>query len=79
MLKSLLIDLGDWEVWVLWYDYVFTGSAPAATQIDEWEAAFVDLPEPLPWTSGAFAVNSAITSRLKALQSITTGQSIGVE
>jgi hypothetical protein len=52
-----------WEVWMSWYDYVLSGSPPAAEREDTWEAAYGDWADPLPWDEGAEAVNTKIAER----------------
>jgi hypothetical protein len=56
-----------WQAWVDWYDYVLEGSPPATQQDDDWETAFVDIPQPLPWGAGAESVNAEIAVRLRTL------------
>jgi hypothetical protein len=56
-----------WQVWTIWYDYALKGSPAAFKSRAEWETAFVDLPDPLPWDDGPEAVNTKIAERLSRL------------
>lgn len=58
-----------WRVWVTWYNYVLAGSPPSPARSEAWEAAFTDVPGPLPWDDGPEAVNLEIRKRLDALAS----------
>jgi hypothetical protein len=65
--------------WRIWYDDVLLGNEP----YPGWEEAFTDVPGPLPWQSGATAVNAAIERRLKQIAPGTphqgpSGQIVGV-
>ncbi len=68
-LKSDLDRLGQhWQVWTGWYDELLAGLPPSPARSEAWEAAFTDVPGPLPWDDGPEAVNLAIKARLDALQ-----------
>lgn len=67
-LQSSLLRLGQhWQVWIDWYEEVLAGSPPSPARSEEWEAAFTDVPGPLPWDDGPEAVNLAIKARLDTL------------
>jgi hypothetical protein len=67
-LRSALFEHSNhWQVWIDWYEYVLLGSPPAPEHNEAWEAAFTDVPGPLPWDDGPEAVNTEIARRLREL------------
>lgn len=75
-LATKLRRSGDhWLVWIDWYDYVLKGSPVEPERTEAWEMAFVDLPECLPWQSGAESVNREIAARLAAVKTAGVGPS----
>jgi hypothetical protein len=68
-MSAQLRGLGNhWQVWIAWYDEVLEGSPPAQRRSEEWEMAFTDVGEPLPWDDLAAAVNEEIAARLRRLR-----------
>jgi hypothetical protein len=57
----------NWEVWTAWYDDVLAGPLAGTEHSEQWEMAFTDVGEPLPWDKGAAAVNGEIAARLRRL------------
>lgn len=84
-LRGDLLRLGDhWHVWTDWYEEVLAGSPPLPARSEAWEAAFTDIPSPLPWDEGPEAVNLKIRKRLDALvareaQERATKEGVGAE
>jgi hypothetical protein len=85
--SAQLRALGNhWQVWIDWYDEVLAGSPPPPQRGEEWEMAFTDVREPLPWRDLAellpwgdrsAAVNTEIAARLAKLNtSIVPAQSM---
>jgi hypothetical protein len=58
-----------WQIWIDWYDDILAGTPPGRERSEEWEMAFTDVGEPLPWDDGAEAVNTEIARRLGNLKS----------
>lgn len=65
-----------WQVWIDWYEEVLAGSPPSPPRNEEWDAAFTDVPGPLPWDDGPKAVNLAIKARLDALQAAESSSEV---
>lgn len=57
----------SWNVWISWYDEMSAGSPPAPGRSEEWEMAFTDVEERLPWDDLAATVNKEIARRLKSI------------
>src|SRR5450631_1754390 len=60
----LLVNGAHWHVWNDWYNYVRGGSRQGTQRSHDWETAFVDIPDALPWSAGAKAVNVEIDRRI---------------
>jgi hypothetical protein len=72
--STQLRSLGDhWGVWIPWYADVVVGRPRTKAQ----DAAYTDLPSPLPWNDGAEAVNLEIARRLASLDWPQTQELIG--
>ena len=61
--RELGVQGAHWSVWIDWYDSVLAGAVTSEAE----DAAFTDIPGPLPWGAGAEAVNMEIARRLAEL------------
>ncbi|MVT53563.1 hypothetical protein GPL17_24135 [Bradyrhizobium yuanmingense] len=55
--------VGSWELWISWYYHVHSGRIRG----EAFDAAFTDLPGPLPWSGGGDPVSAEIHRRLDAI------------